>query len=791
MNPPAPEWAEIEDLFFRALELPADERDAWIERQANGRTGLAAEVRSLLLAHTGSEQPAQPKRAGPYLLERLISRGGMGEVWLASRVDGSYRQQVALKLVRSGLGIDLLLPRFQQERQFLAQLNHPAIARLLDGGEAPDGRPYLVMEYVEGEPLLQFCDHRKLSLDERIRLFRKLCDAVEYAHRNLIVHRDIKPGNVLVTAEGQPKLLDFGIAKLTESREASAATAFPLVTPRYASPEQLRGESATTSTDVYSLGIVLFELLTGELPYRLKGESPAEIVTAITSQDARAPSKLLPASSAHVTRDLDAILAKALAKDAAARYPSVERFSADLGNYLDGLPVTARDGTRAYRFVKYVRRHWIGVTAAAVVALSLAGATVISVLAARTANRQRLRAQRVTHFLEEVLQSPDPTMIALGKGADTKISDVLASASAMIPEKFGDDPALEIELRQVVGRTYLDLGLYPQAEKEIQAALNRIDTAHDPAVHASIVEAAGELDYFGGRLVRAEKRFREALAILDAARLPPSIELAEMRSTGLGDLGTVLANQGKIREAAAPLQQAIATLKAEPLAPAWWLAQLENSLAFLDLERGDLAKCESDARSAVRHFSASPHPPVQLALALINLGMSERFLGRNQEAQSAFRDAMTTAARMGGDAHPFTRIAVVELAYQRALAGDFNGLEAQLARIVAGTKQPPGNDLLVRSEHVLGYVFTLEGHARQGEPLLRDALAVRSKVHKPTDYRVAQSEAELGECLARQGRLAEARELLQAAAGAYRDFFGPDVWITRDTVQKLRQASSK
>src|SRR5665213_1224187 len=265
--PDPQQWSEIEGLFFEALQIPSDQRAQWITTVTGGREGVAREVITLVEAHEASEVAAPQRRIGAYRLDRRIGRGGMGDVWLASRADGQFEQRVAIKLVRSGLGAELLLGRFQQERTFLARLNHPNIARLLDGGVSPDGRPYLVMEYVEGEPILDFCNQGNLDLRARVEMVRQLCAAVEYAHRNLIVHRDIKPGNVQVTADGSPRLLDFGVAKLIENEDLTAATSLPMLTPRYASPEQLRGEPVTTATDVYSLGVLLFELLTGSLPY--------------------------------------------------------------------------------------------------------------------------------------------------------------------------------------------------------------------------------------------------------------------------------------------------------------------------------------------------------------------------------------------------------------------------------------------------------------------------------------------------------------------------------------------
>jgi len=787
-------WPEIEELFFAALEVPTAERERWLAEAAQGRPGLASEVRSLLQAHEDAASATPPRRIGPYRLERLISRGGMGEVWLAARADGEYEHQVALKLVRCGLGVDMLLPRFRRERQMLASLNHPHIARLLDGGVSPDGRPYLVMEYVEGEPILDFCEHGGSSTRERLELFQKLCSAVEYAHQNLIVHRDIKPGNVLVTASGEPKLLDFGIAKPADSDEAGA-TAFPLLTPRYASPEQIRGEVVTTASDVYSLGVLLFELLTGSLPYELHGGTPAEIVTAIATQEARPASQVRSGGARAVppgdldAGDLDAILAKALEKDPLRRYRSVEALSADIANHLAGLPVSAHAATALYRFRKYVRRHWIGVAAAGLVVASLAGATVISVRAARVSERQRQRAERTTRFLEQVLNSADPGMRETGQGmgADAKVVDALAAASERIATAFPDDPGLRAELHQVLGYTYMDLGLYPRAEREVQAALQGLGALEDnPQEKAMVIGTAGELDYHMGRPASGEKRMREALAVIEGplkGRADPNLY-----AVVLSDLAIFLQGRGVWAEARVYLDRAIRLIEAQPAPLTMRLGVLKNNLAFLDLESGDLARAESEAREAVQKLSSAPNKPFQLTYPLLNLGMIERLLGNAPAALAAYEQALAVASHAGGADHPEALAPRIELAYQRAVAAQapqqVNAAETELTRCLDLARREPGAANLPRALHALGYVNTLAGRPRIGEPRLRESLRIW-KVLPPTDYRVEWVTLELGECLERQGRNAEAQECYRAAADAYRKSLGPNAWATRDAAAHL------
>ncbi len=431
-------WREIERIFDETLEQPEPDRAAFLAAACADDDTLRYEVESLLAAHqqangflvaskpaasiSSSTTMSAQQRLGPYQLLRELAQGGMGVVWLAARADDQYRQQVAIKLIKAGASNADIAHRLRHERQILAGLNHPNIARLLDGGTTDSGQPYLVMEYIEGVPIDEYCQHQNLSVTARLKLFRQVCAAVQYAHQNLVIHRDLKPANILVTADGTPKLLDFGIAKLLQPNLADSfntQSGMHPMTPAYASPEQIRGESLTTASDVYSLGVVLYELLTGRSPYQLKEKTFGELSKAICEQEPTRPSAAVtrgePSNDERPTSairnpqsvirnlkgDLDSIVLMALRKEPPARYSSVEQFSADILRYLDGLPTLARKGTFAYRAVKYVRRHKVPVAAAALIALSLLsgiGATSRQAQIARAeqvkAEAQRVRAEQ-------------------------------------------------------------------------------------------------------------------------------------------------------------------------------------------------------------------------------------------------------------------------------------------------------------------------------------------------------------------------------------------------------------
>ena len=406
-------WLRVKDVFSAASALGEPQRTQYLNEACGDDAQLRAEVDSLLAAHNQADavvdRPAAAyvsgapwlgtdhrigQRVGAYEIVALIGHGGMGEVYRARRVDAEYDKEVAIKLVPAGYHRDFVLQRVRAERQILANLDHPDIARLIDGGATDDGLPYLVMELVEGEPLDRYCEQHDLSVRARLQLFRDVCAAVSYAHQRLVVHRDLKPSNILVTADGRVKLLDFGIAKLlqptaSESVAAPTVTLMQALTPGFASPEQILGETITTASDVYSLGVLLYLLLTGRSPYRTSLDSAHDVIREVCETDAAPP-------SAHATldRDLDAITLRALRKEPDKRYRSVDLLSEDIGRHLEGLPVQARGDQFSYRAWKFVRRHKLQIAAAAILAVTLLGGVLASLREARIAEQQRVLAEQ-------------------------------------------------------------------------------------------------------------------------------------------------------------------------------------------------------------------------------------------------------------------------------------------------------------------------------------------------------------------------------------------------------------
>ena len=426
-------------------------------------------------------------RIGAYRVLRELGHGGMGVVYLASRADDQYRKRVAIKVIPAGATSHETVRHFRRERQILASLDHPNIARLLDGGTTTDGSPYIVMEYVEGDAIDRYCDRHELSLVERLRMFLVVCGAVSHAHRNLVVHRDLKPRNILVTKDGDPKLLDFGIATVLNPELSGDSVGTRLAfTPEYASPEQIQNQSVSTAADVYSLGVVLYELLTRRSPYRLKTRTPSEIFQAVCEQQPDLPSAAAgrtgdaatadaatttdpttaPSRRTHLQRrlkgDLDTILLKALRKEPHQRYLSVDAFADDLRLFLDGKPVTARRPTVAYRTRKFLRRHWLPATAALALALTLVVGSVALAVQARRLGQERDKSTRIAGFLTELFTVADPSR---SRGDSVTAREILDEGVKKIDATLADDPMTRGDLLGTMSDVYEGLGLYAEAER--------------------------------------------------------------------------------------------------------------------------------------------------------------------------------------------------------------------------------------------------------------------------------------------------------------------------------------
>ena len=478
-------WAQVKQILGSCLDLELNQREYYLAQACAGDASLLAEVQDMLASNAAlgdfletpvlgndPEELLTGRQIGSYLFCEPIAEGGMGTVYRAVRVT-DFQKNVAIKLVKRGMDTDFILRRFRHERQILAGLDHPNIARLLDGGAAGDGRPYLVMEYIDGIPITEYSEQHHMGLSERLKLFRTVCSAVQYAHQNLVVHRDLKPSNILVTAGGEPKLLDFGIAKLLEPDADTTMTSVRLLTPECASPEQVRGEPVTTATDIYSLGILLYGLLTGEPPYRFSARTLEEIKRLVCDVEPKKPSavRLLP-------DDLDNIVLKAMHKDPARRYGSAEGLSEDVRRYLEGLPVSARKDTFPYRASKFVARHKAATAALGVVAFSLLGGMGATLWEAHIAGQERARAERRFNDVRKLANS---LLFEIHDG----IADLPGSTRV---RKLLVDRALEY-LGSLAHESSGDVSL----QREIAAAYEKVGAVQGKYGAANLGDAAGAL----------------------------------------------------------------------------------------------------------------------------------------------------------------------------------------------------------------------------------------------------------------------------------------------------------
>lgn len=784
------QWERVKSLFASALERDPRERDAFLDEACQGDAELREEVESLLESDDASggfieQPPAELKmlfspsstdrnedqhsasdtarRVGAYQLVRQLGSGGMGTVYLAVRADAEFRKHVAIKLIRKGMESDLVADRFRKERQILASLEHANIARLFDGGATADGQPYLVMEFVEGQPIDEYCESHLLGVRERVGLFRQVCAAVHYAHQNLIVHRDLKPNNVLVTAQGQVKLLDFGIAKLLRGEQDAAApptqTGMPLMTPEYASPEQIRGQAVTTVSDVYSLGLVLYRLLAGRYPYALKSPLFWEIERIICLEDPPKPSAAVSEASAWILSrqlrgDLDNIVLKAISKDPSLRYSSAEALSEDLARYLDGQPVAAHPPTFSYLAVKFLRRYKTAVVTTSLLLLSLAGGIVATLQQARRAERERERAEAslqranrervradseaaaaraVNEFLQnDLLAQASATVQArpdIKPDPDLKVRTALDRAAARIAGKFDGKPLVEASIRQTIGDTYLDLGLYSEAQVQVQRALDlrRRVLGGEHLDTLTSLHKLGTLDWYQGKYAEAGPLLTK---VLEVRRRVLGEEHADTAST-MNDLALVDWYRGEHAPAGLLFTKALEIRRRLLGQEHPDTLSTMNNLAGLYVQEGKYAEGEpllSKVLEVRRRVLGQEHP--NTLLSMNNLAVVLWDEGKYTAAEPLFIAVMGVKLRILGPEHPETLSTINNLAGLYRDEGKYAAAEPLFTKVLDVRRHTLGQehpDTLI-SINNLGLLFTFEGSYAQADPLLSKVLDVRRRL---------------------------------------------------------------
>lgn len=817
-------WRKVEAIVGMTLEQAPHEQSTFLDATCAGDEALRDEVMSLLALEDKTvdflEAPAvefaaelftedsgssiKEQRIGAYKLLREIGRGGMGMVYLAARADELYEKQVAIKLIRRGLDTEDILRRFRNERQILANLDHPNIARLLDGGTTGDGVPYLVMDYVEGVQINEYADAHKLSITERLKLFRAVCAAVQYAHQHLVIHRDIKPGNILITSEGTPKLLDFGIAKLLDSEQTQNAahtiTELRAMTPEYASPEQVRGETVTTATDIYSLGVLLYELLTGHRPYRIKNRRPDEAAQIICEEAPEKPSRVIshtedestvsgkPATlhSLSLIRgavpeilrrllsgDLDNIILMAMRKEASRRYASVEQFSADIKRHLDGLPVIARKDTFKYRATKFVRRNRLGVAAAAIILLSLLGGMMATIWQAREARAQaqaaraeKAKAESVSAFLANLLKYSNPLIASTSaSGGEITMKDVLDEAAKRLGgAEFANQPEVRAELEKIIADSYYGQGrnnLSEQHFKEYVRLQQSLYGEHDPQAIEATAEWAGLL-FKDQNLTESEKVYRLVLPLMRSRHLKGNIKAQDL-ATALRSFGYLRRTQGDSMEAEAAFREMLSLSPELPDEERYWIGITRSTLASTLADQGKFDEALETAREAVlecRQTKRTNTPDFGFVLTVYGGFLTDK--GNYAEADAILKEAETllrgrqsSSSLWLGDTLRNQAISC----YRQGKYAESQSKATETGKIYLESFGPSYDNyptMLI----IKGLILDKTGKSHEGEIFLREAARLRVESLPKDHFWTAVANSALGKCLTTQKRFIEAEPLL-------------------------------
>ena len=731
-------------------------------------------------------------RIGPYRLLHTLGAGGMGEVFLAERADAQFEQRVAIKVVTGGNFSRSVQSRLKVERQILAQLDHPNIAHLLDGGSLPDGTAYLVMEYVDGLPIDAYCDANRLDVIARLKLFQTVCAAVHYAHRNLVVHRDLKPSNILVNAAGVPKLLDFGIAKLLDDRQAVHNTVamthanLRIMTPDHASPEQVRGLPITTSSDVYVLGVLLYRLLTGVGPFVIASSRLTDIERAIGDKDPPLPSHIVttgePAQSSALAAardttagrlrrqlkgDLDNIVLMAMRKEPERRYGSSQQMASDIQRYLDGKPVIARRDTMAYRSTKFVRRHWLPVTVgASMFALILAFATTAYVQAARIAaerdrvaeqremaERERLRAEEISTFLVDLFKLTD---LDENRANQVTARELLDSGAKRLRAGLQNQPASKAALLATVGAVYDSLGQFQDALPLLDESLHLQPQANDRARIVVLLEL-GRARMGAGDLANAEAPLQNALRLAQTGFGAGSEEAGR----ALWQLGRLRFQLGQIDAAKQLFQQSLGVLEKNPV-PQTDLAAVLDDLAkvYSRQQRWTAAKQAYErALELDRHMLGEDHPRVTMHLN--NLGVVAQNMGELKQAEVLYREAIRRHERDPGERRAETVLSKGNFGVLLQREGRLAEAEPLLRDAVAETVSLYGSDHYAAGYARVSLAILLQekGAAAEAESEYRQALAIYDKALPPNHQFRAAALMHLALLLVDRGRAGEALSL--------------------------------
>jgi eukaryotic-like serine/threonine-protein kinase len=717
------------------------------------------------------------------LVENEIGLGGMGIVYSGKRDDDEFEQKVAIKIIKHGFTSEYFLKRFQRERQTLANLKHPNIARLLDGGRSTEDLPYLVMEYIDGIPLTEYCKEKNLSVDEKLKLFNLVCGAVQYAHRNLIVHRDIKPGNILVDKDGSPKLLDFGIAKLlnedlVDTEETLTQAGIAPFTPEYASPEQINGDKITTVSDVYSLGVILYQILTGEQPYKRRSvpasvlsKSPGEEKILSPSEKVRISDTSLIKESVEklagkLKGDLDNIVLKAMHKDQEQRYSSVQELIDDINRYLKGLTVSARGDKISYKVSKFIQRHKAGVAVFVIVNLLAFTGIAAIIYQGNIAAKERDRAQtelkkfeEVNNFLLDMLSSADPG----AEGKNVKVYDLLEKASASVNVKLKKYPKVKAAIKQTLGSTYIGIGEYKKAEKLLLESLGSTKKLFgmQSAETAKGYHQLGLCYDWLGKIKLADSCYRTGINIYEEVSGDKPLKgLAD----NLNDYGSFITNETSYFDSAAAIfKRALKIYALYNVSDGQKAAITINNLAVALHHQNKVDEAEKYYRQAEKiliNLYGENHP--ELGSIYNNLAFIYLDNKKYDASEKAFKKAYKIKLAVLGDKHPSIGLALINLGMLYCIEKDYNKAEVTLNNSIdffhkiKALKDP----LLTYGYYWLGRTYLESNQLKKAEENLNRCLRIRTELYSANNYKIWSVRGELGVCFVKMRKYNEAKKLL-------------------------------
>ncbi len=799
----------IKSIFERAVELDKLSRELFFKNLNPDEKEYEEEVKSLLHAYDENNDfleidpgrdifsednigphPLIGKHIGSFLIEEEIGIGGMGIVFSGRRDDKEFEQKVAIKILKQGLSSEYLIKRFENERQTLANLQHPNIAKLLDGGKTNEGLPYLVMEFIDGVPITEYCESGKLTVDQKLELFISVCNAVEYAHQNLIIHRDIKPENILVNSEGRVKLLDFGVSKLLDEDLISANSGLTKtgtwhITPEYASPEQINGENINTSSDIYSLGVLLYRLIAQQNPYKIYNSSPLAISKILSEGKIIKPSEVIQNTTRAVgikkefnqkgaefnkdaykkiKGDLDNIILKAMHKDISQRYASVKDFAIDIGKYMNGHPVSAHEDTMVYRINKFVQRHKAGVAIFILFNIVVLSGIAAIIYQSRIASKERDKAkienakfEKINTFLQEMLSSVDPSAI----GRDVKVYDILEKAAENVETELKNQPEIEAAIRSSLGNTYVNLGEFDKGKPFLDKALelNKKLYGEESREYAeSLHDLALYYDWIG-ELIIADSIYSKSIEILRKVSARPSRIFAD----ALNNHGIVLMNLSRLEEAEKLYLEALdETLKIEKDQDEN-ISITMNNMAVNYMDMGELDKAEEYYKKSLAIIIRLKGPNRPEAGSTYN-NLGRLFILKNEldSAEVYLQKSYNIKYKLKGKDHPDVGLALSNLGVLEMHRDNYQKAEKLFLDAINQYKKsfPDDHVYISYSINWLGKVCLETNRYKLAEKYIRQALKVRLLKFPEDNFLIWESKGLLGSCLLHQKKYIEAENLI-------------------------------